>query len=49
MLAAEGTPEMRLVVIGGVAAGTKAASRARRVAPEVEITIYQEEPEISIS
>jgi len=40
---------MRLVVIGGVAAGTKAASRARRVNPELEITIYQEEPEISIS
>jgi NADPH-dependent 2,4-dienoyl-CoA reductase/sulfur reductase-like enzyme len=40
---------MRLVVIGGVAAGTKAASRARRVDPNLEITIYQEEPEISIS
>ena len=40
---------MRLVVIGGVAAGTKAAARARRVDPEAEITIYQEEPEISIS
>jgi NADPH-dependent 2,4-dienoyl-CoA reductase/sulfur reductase-like enzyme len=40
---------VRLVVIGGVAAGTKAASRARRVDPELEITIYQEEPEISIS
>jgi CoA-dependent NAD(P)H sulfur oxidoreductase len=40
---------MRLVVIGGVAAGTKAASRARRVSPDLEITIYQEEPEISIS
>jgi NADPH-dependent 2,4-dienoyl-CoA reductase/sulfur reductase-like enzyme len=40
---------MRLVVIGGVAAGTKAASRARRVYSELEITIYQEEPEISIS
>ena len=40
---------MRLVVIGGVAAGTKAASRARRVDPDLEITIYQEEPEISIS
>jgi NADPH-dependent 2,4-dienoyl-CoA reductase/sulfur reductase-like enzyme len=38
-----------LVVIGGVAAGTKAASRARRVSPDLEITIYQEEPEISIS
>lgn len=39
----------RLVVIGGVAAGTKAASRARRVNPEVEIALYQEEPDISIS
>lgn len=40
---------MRLVIIGGVAAGTKAAARARRTAPEAEITLYQEEPEISIS
>ena len=46
---AEGMVEMRLVVIGGVAAGTKAASRARRIDPDLEITIYQEEPEISIS
>jgi NADPH-dependent 2,4-dienoyl-CoA reductase/sulfur reductase-like enzyme len=40
---------MRLVIVGGVAGGTKAASRARRLAPEMEITIYQEEPEPSIS
>lgn len=40
---------MRLVVIGGVAAGTKAASRARRIDAEIEITIYQQEPDISIS
>src|SRR5215207_11007760 len=40
---------MRLVIVGGVAAGTKAASRARRVDPEAEITVYQEEPEPSIS
>ena len=40
---------MRLVIVGGVAAGTKAASRARRVDPGMEITIYQEEPEPSIS
>ncbi|MDQ3862040.1 MAG: FAD-dependent oxidoreductase [Actinomycetota bacterium] len=40
---------MRLVIVGGVAAGTKAASRARRVDPEIEITVYQEEPEPSIS
>src|SRR5215203_992315 len=39
---------MRLVIVGGVAAGTKAASRARRLDPEMEITIYQEEPEPSI-
>lgn len=40
---------MRLVVVGGVAAGTKAASRARRVDPGAEIVVYQEEPEPSIS
>src|SRR5688500_5587355 len=40
---------MRLVIMGGVAAGTKAASRARRLDPEIEITVYQEEPEPSIS
>ncbi|MGI8859086.1 MAG: FAD-dependent oxidoreductase [Rubrobacteraceae bacterium] len=40
---------MRLVMVGGVTAGTKAASRARRVDPQVEITVYQEEPEPSIS
>ncbi len=40
---------MRLVIVGGVAAGTKAASRARRVDPDLEITLYQEEPEVSIS
>jgi len=40
---------MRLVIVGGVAAGTKAASRARRVDAEAEIVVYQEEPEPSIS
>src|SRR5215216_7057925 len=40
---------MRLVILGGVAAGTKAASRARRLDPEIDITVYQEEPEPSIS
>src|SRR5918994_4036272 len=40
---------MRMVVVGGVAAGTKAASRARRLDPGMEITVYQEEPEPSIS
>ena len=40
---------MRLVVIGGVAAGTKAASRALRMDPDLEVTIYGEEPDTSIS
>jgi len=40
---------MRLVIVGGIAAGTKAASRARRVDAEAEIVVYQEEPEPSIS
>jgi len=37
----------RLLVIGGVAAGPKAAAKARRCDPEMEIFIYQEEDEIS--
>ncbi len=38
---------MHLVVIGGVAAGTKAAARARRVNLDIAITLYQEESEVS--
>ena len=37
----------RLLVIGGVAAGPKAAAKARRCDPEMEIVVYQEEGEIS--
>jgi NADPH-dependent 2,4-dienoyl-CoA reductase/sulfur reductase-like enzyme/rhodanese-related sulfurtransferase len=37
----------RLLVIGGVAAGPKAAAKARRCDPEMEILVYQEEDEIS--
>src|SRR4030042_4800982 len=37
----------RLVVVGGVAAGPKAAAKARRCDPELEIVLYQEEKEIS--
>jgi NADPH-dependent 2,4-dienoyl-CoA reductase/sulfur reductase-like enzyme/rhodanese-related sulfurtransferase len=37
----------RLLVIGGVAAGPKAAAKARRCDPEMEIVVYQEEDEIS--
>ena len=38
---------LRLLVIGGVAAGTKAASKARREDPSMEITIITEETYIS--
>jgi NADPH-dependent 2,4-dienoyl-CoA reductase/sulfur reductase-like enzyme/rhodanese-related sulfurtransferase len=37
----------RLLVVGGVAAGPKAAAKARRCDPEMEIVIYQEEDDIS--
>jgi NADPH-dependent 2,4-dienoyl-CoA reductase/sulfur reductase-like enzyme/rhodanese-related sulfurtransferase len=37
----------RLLVVGGVAAGPKAASKARRCDPEMEVVIYQEEEEFS--
>ena len=38
---------LRLLVIGGVAAGTKAASKARRDDPSMEITIISQEEYIS--
>lgn len=38
---------MHLIVVGGVAAGSKAAARARRVQPGMEITLYQDESEVS--
>jgi CoA-dependent NAD(P)H sulfur oxidoreductase len=40
---------MRIIVIGGVAAGAKAAAKARRVDPNSEIIIYQDESEVSYS
>ncbi len=39
----------RLVVVGGVAAGLSAASRARRVNPRMEIRVYEKGPDISYS
>jgi CoA-dependent NAD(P)H sulfur oxidoreductase len=39
--------EKRLLVIGGVAAGPKAAAKAKRCDPEMEIVVYQEEDDIS--
>ncbi len=48
---ADAEKEMRehLVIIGGVAAGTKAASKARREKPELKITLYTDEKYISYS
>ena len=40
---------MRLIIIGGVAAGSKAAAKARRQNPQLEIIIYQDEAELSYS
>ncbi|MDD5319384.1 MAG: FAD-dependent oxidoreductase [Methylococcales bacterium] len=40
---------MRIIVIGGIAAGAKAAAKARRVDPNHEIIIYQDEDEVSYS
>ncbi|MGH8570632.1 MAG: hypothetical protein ACREXU_22170 [Gammaproteobacteria bacterium] len=38
---------MHLIVVGGVAAGAKAAAKARRVNRDIAITLYQEESEVS--
>lgn len=38
-----------LIIIGGVAAGTKAASKARREDPDLKITLYTDEQYISYS
>ena len=39
----------RLIVVGGVAAGLSAASRARRTNPWLEIVVYEKGPDISYS
>ncbi len=39
----------RIVVIGGSAAGPKAAARAKRLAPDAEVTIIQRAPELSMA
>lgn len=38
---------MHLVIVGGVAAGTKAAARARRINRDLRITLFQDEAEVS--
>ncbi len=37
----------KLIVVGGVAAGPKAASKAKRCNPDMEVVIYQEEGAVS--
>ena len=37
----------QLVIIGGVAAGMKAATRARRVSPNLKITVFEEKDYVS--
>ncbi len=39
----------RLVVIGGVTAGTTAAAHARRCCPDAEIVIYEQGEHVSYS
>jgi NADPH-dependent 2,4-dienoyl-CoA reductase/sulfur reductase-like enzyme/rhodanese-related sulfurtransferase/two-component sensor histidine kinase len=39
----EGHERKRIVVVGGVAAGPKAASRARRLDPDAKITVFERE------
>ena len=39
----------RLVIIGGVAAGAKAAAKARRMRQDLDIVVYQDETEVSYS
>ena len=40
---------MKIVIIGGVAAGAKAAAKSRRLLPEAEIELYTEDTHISYS
>jgi len=42
-------PSKRIVVIGGSAAGPKAAAKARRMDPHAEITIIQKEADLSMA
>lgn len=39
----------RIVIIGGVAAGASAATRARRIDPKAEITILEKGPAVSFA
>ena len=40
---------MKIVIIGGVAAGAKAAAKSRRMLPDAEIDIYTQDTHVSYS
>ena len=40
---------MKLIVIGGVAGGTSAAAKAKRVNPDLEITLFERSPQVSFA
>ncbi len=44
-----GTEKKRIIVVGGSAAGPKAAARARRLDEHAEITILQKSPDLSMA
>lgn len=44
-----GGVEGRIVIVGGVAAGATAAAKARRISPNVEITMLEAGPDISFA
>ncbi|MDD1612387.1 MAG: FAD-dependent oxidoreductase, partial [Methylococcaceae bacterium] len=41
--------DMRIVIIGGVAAGAKAAAKAKRMNPDLEVHVFQDEDEVAYS
>jgi NADPH-dependent 2,4-dienoyl-CoA reductase/sulfur reductase-like enzyme len=45
----ENSGKKKILIVGGVAAGTSAASKARRIDPNADIKIIQEEPVVSYS
>ncbi|HIS35267.1 TPA: hypothetical protein IAC10_01360, partial [Candidatus Scatousia excrementigallinarum] len=40
---------MKIIIIGGVAAGAKAAAKSRRLLPDAEIDLYTDDTHVSYS
>ena len=40
---------MKIIIIGGVAAGTKAAAKIKRLKPDYEVIIYTSDTHVSYS